>query len=141
LQLTIRKFSYSQFKFILARLQFWGLKNKQYNFGGPKLPKKWIWCLVWDLTKLVKTYGLVMFIWLGSKLVVVATSLVATEEILKTQGLNFSNWIATSVSVVVFSENMCWVASFSSFFPLKITFKFLCNDIKCNVKVQGCYKK
>jgi len=33
LQLTIRKFNSSQLKFISSRLKFWGLKNKQCNFG------------------------------------------------------------------------------------------------------------
>jgi len=55
----------------------------------------------WDFAKLAKTYGPLMSVWLGPRLVVVATSPAAAEEILKTQGSNFANRIATSYSQVV----------------------------------------
>jgi len=54
-----------------------------------------------NLAKLAETYGPLMSIWLGPRLVVVATSPAAAEEILKTQGSNFANRIATSFSDVV----------------------------------------
>jgi len=43
-----------------------------------------------DFAKLAKTYGPLMSLWLGPRLVVVATSPAAAEEILKTQGSNFA---------------------------------------------------
>lgn len=44
-----------------------------------------------DLAKLAETYGPVMSLWIGSKLTVVASSPAAAEEILRTQGPNFSS--------------------------------------------------
>jgi len=53
-----------------------------------------------DLTKLAETYGPLMSMWLGPRLLVVATSPAAAEEILKTQGSNFANRFVTSASNV-----------------------------------------
>jgi len=54
-----------------------------------------------DFAKLAETYGPLMSLWLGSKLVVVATSCQAAEEILKTRGSNFANRIPSSLSNAV----------------------------------------
>jgi len=54
-----------------------------------------------DFAKLTETYGPLMSLWLGSKLLVVATSRQAAEEILKTQGSNFTNQIPSSISDVI----------------------------------------
>jgi len=57
-----------------------------------------------DFAKLAETYGPLISLWLGPRLVVVATSPAAAEEILKTQGSNFANRIASSFSDVVIPE-------------------------------------
>jgi len=54
-----------------------------------------------NFAKLAETYGPLMSLWLGPRLVVVASSPAAAEEILKTQGSNFANRITTSFCDVV----------------------------------------
>lgn len=54
-----------------------------------------------SFTELAETYGPLMSVWLGPRLAVVATSPEATEEILKMQGSNFTNQIATSFGDVI----------------------------------------
>jgi hypothetical protein len=54
-----------------------------------------------DLAKLSATYGPVMSLWFGQKLTVVASSPAAAEEILKTQGLNFSSRNRTSFGELI----------------------------------------
>ena len=64
-----------------------------------------------DLAKLAKTYGPVMSLWFGQKLTVVATSPAAAEEILKTQGLNFTSRPKTTFGELVVSEGMLLISS------------------------------
>jgi len=54
-----------------------------------------------DFAKLAETYGPLMSLWLGPRLVVVVTSPAAAEEILKTQGSNFVDRIPSSFSDVL----------------------------------------
>jgi len=63
-----------------------------------------------DFAKLAETYGPLMSLWLGPKLVVVGTSPAAAEEILKTQGPNFANRVATSFADVVLPGDIVMVS-------------------------------
>jgi len=59
-----------------------------------------------DLAKLAETYGPVMSLWMGAKLTVVASSPAAAEEILRTQGPNFSSRSKTQFAEILLPGGM-----------------------------------
>ncbi|KAG0597784.1 hypothetical protein M758_12G020400 [Ceratodon purpureus] len=61
-----------------------------------------------DLAKLSATYGSVMSLWFGHKLALVVSSPAAAEEILKTQGHNFSSRIRTSFGELIVTNDIAF---------------------------------